>query len=349
MLVFSFGAIGISPINAQGLALSERLMIQLTKPMQVIVDGKSLRDAINAVGQQTQINLWLDRRVDPSVAVKLGPIGPTPFAALQQLAHSCGCVVMPIDNVMLIGRQRWVDQTAATLMSIDLDDSTPTVDIAWDDLTTPREALGKAIGEDFELENPLPHDLWPAVSWRRIDRRLAVALVLSQFDRRPVSTDSLTRVATTPMTDRGQFNRKYKLSELNDDFRKAFDRNSRTNQTKLEGDIVSASGRVSVHRTALASVLASVEPKSPDIDQATFTIKKMRTSAKNAFEQLAKMAGRTCRIESDVEQVCQNVVSVEGTDLTLRDLIARVASEAGVAATWTGDTIVISAAKRTGE
>jgi hypothetical protein len=86
-----------------------------------------------------------------------------------------------------------------------------------------------------------------------------------------------------------------------------------------------------------------------DVDRSTFTIKRLRTSAKNAFAQLAQMAGRKCRIEPEASEACQGLVSVEGTDLTLRELIGRVAAEAGVEVSWTGDTIVISAPKRRDE
>ena len=330
----SWGLIGSSPTGANELALQDRLFTQLTRPMQSIVDGRSLREAINSIARQTQLNVWLDRRVDPSVPVALGPIGPTPFAALEQLAESSGCVVMPIENVILIGHQKWVDQTSATLMSLDLNDSLPAVEIAWDDLTTPHEALRKAVGADVDLDTPLPHDLWPAVGWQGVDRRVAATLILAQFDRRPVSTESVTNLATEPATSRGQFRRRYTLAKYNSDFRKVFLRAARANRAEFEGGSVSAAGNVTSHRIALTSVLASIRPKSVDIDRSTFTIKRMRTTAKNAFEQLAKMAGRTCRIETDVNEACQNTVSVEGTDLTLRELTARVASEVGVTATW---------------
>jgi hypothetical protein len=310
----------------------------------VIVDGKPLREAIHTIAAQTQINVWFDRRVDPSVAVALGPLGPTPFVAFQRLAESSGCVVMPIENVLLIGRPAWVDQISAALMSMELEDGPP-ADVAWDDLTTPSEALRKAVGGDFQLEEDLPHDLWPAVQWHAIDRRVAVALILGQFDRRPVSTESIERLGSEAATDRGLFDLRYSFASLNGDVQKAFQEVAPRGRAVIHGTSVTTTGKVSAHRATLNSVLASVRPKSVDLDRSTFTIKRLRTSAKNAFEQLAQMSGRTCRIESAASEACERMVSVQGTDLTLRELIRLVAAEVGVDATWMVDTIVISAPK----
>ncbi len=357
MLVLAVTWFGTWPgaICAADLSLQDRMVVQLTKPMQSIVDGRPLRDAINSIAEQAHLNVWLDRRVDPSVPVALGPLGPTAFASLQQLAKSSGCVVMPIANVILIGRQKWVDQTTTTLMSLTLDDSSPRQSIHWDDLTTPQEALAAAVAGDVELDNDLPHDLWPAIDWHDLDPRVAVALILAQFDLRPDSTESISKLTTVPTTGRGQFTRQYALSLNNSDFRKAFlsatktGRSKVTGRVKVDGETVSATGSAAAHRTALTAALTSIRPKSVDIDRSTFTIKRLRTSAMNAFAQLAKLAGRTCQIEPAAQEACQKPVSVEGTDLTLRELTNRVAAEVGVTVSWSVDTIVISALTGPGE
>jgi hypothetical protein len=321
---------------------SDEMFQRLVKPMKSIVDGKPFREALQSIAAQAELNLWLDRRVDPTKPVSLGPIGPTPFAAVKQLAESRGCVAMPIANVLLVGRETWVDQTAATIMDLQLDAAPSKADIQWDDLATPVEALTAAVGSEVSVTPALPHDLWPAVNWQGVDRRVAVAVILAQFGRRPDSTESIRSLTTVRANDRGSFAGRYALGDLNATFRNSFLQSDRRGTVEREGRFVNATGRIAAHRNAIGSAIGSIRPRPSDVDESTFTIKRMRTSARNAFDQLAKMAGRSCRINDDAAQACQKIVSIEGADLTLRQLTDRVATEAGVVATWSVDTIVIS-------
>ena len=77
----------------------DELFARLVAPKYTVVDGKSFRGALNSIAEHAQVNLWLDRLVDPTASVAMGAIGPTPFAAIQKLADSRGCVVMPVANV----------------------------------------------------------------------------------------------------------------------------------------------------------------------------------------------------------------------------------------------------------
>ena len=315
---------------------------KLVRPINSIVDGKPFRQAIVSIADQAQLNVWIDRRVDPSPPVLLGPIGPTTYSALDQLAQSQNCVVMPVRNVVLIGRPKWVDQAAASVMLLQIDDRSQVANIAWGDLTTPAEALAIAADQPLEIDPILPHDLWPAADLQSLDRRIAIALILAQFDRRPISTDSISKLKTEPADMTGQLGFPYQLGAMSDDFRTEFLATDRRGRVELKAESVFAQGSVAAHRQALNAVLAMAKSQSADPDRSVFTIKKMRTTAANALIQLAKMAGRSCHIDSQAEQACQKIVSVDGKDLTLRELTDRIAAEVGVLATWNADTIVIT-------
>ena len=57
------------------------------------------------------------------------------------------------------------------------------IDVDWQELTTPQEALRLVSDAASSPANTptLPHDLWPAVHWQKIERQVAVILILSQF------------------------------------------------------------------------------------------------------------------------------------------------------------------------
>ncbi len=96
-------------------------MLCYPPPMTSIVDGKSFRNGVTGIAKQAQLNVWIDRRVDPTSPVIAGPVGPTVFAAIGKLAARRDCVLMPVANVLLVGRQDWVDQTASSILSLKIE------------------------------------------------------------------------------------------------------------------------------------------------------------------------------------------------------------------------------------
>ena len=68
----------------------------------------------------------------------------------------------------------------------------------------------------------------------------------------------------------------------------------------------------------------------------------MRTSAGNALQQLCGVAGRRCEIAPAARKACEQTVTVEGKDATLRELIDLVAKQAGVKVRWGDGVIFVS-------
>ncbi len=325
---------------------------QLSIPMTSIVDGKPFREALTGIADEARINLWIDRHVDPTSPVVAGPVGPTVYAAITKIAAQRDCVVMPVKNVLLVGRPEWVDQAASSVLGLQLDDGRAAVaDIGWEDLTAPGEALQQAAAlgaGEVDVTPELPHDLWPANKWKKIDRRVAATLVLAQFDLRPKTTTSITEIETVAASN-AILTRTYAINQPADAIRKLSDAMTaadRNVQIRAEKDSLTARGDVVAHRAAIKAMFELTENNAgPDPEKDTFTLKRMTTSAENALRQLAGTARKTCVIEPDAAQACRQNVSIEGQDLTLRELIDMVAKQADVTATWQDDTIVISAKK----
>ena len=329
----------IEQTQAADLASTDPMLRRLVAPMNSVVDGLAFRDAINSIGDQAGLNVWLDRSVDPTETVSCGPVGPSVYLALQRLADTRNCVVMPVANVVLVGRPQWIAKSVVAIDSVvdpdsPLQDSAATVDIQWDDLTSPSEALDIAAGSQVSIDPPLPHDLWPSIAWRRVDRRAAVAMIVAQFDRRLRQTANLQNLRTTDGTANDSVSRSYDLDESESLFRRQFLAADSDAKVRRTPGGLQATGSAEAHRKAIDSVLVAMVPQLPDPDEATFTIKRMRTTAENAFHQLAAMAGRRCEIDASVAQACKSVVSVAGQDLTLRQLIQLVADEVQLGVSW---------------
>jgi hypothetical protein len=270
------------------------------------------------------------------------------FAAIQKLADQRSCAVMPVANVLWVGRPEWVDQTAASLLMLELSDPEKLADVSWDDLVTPTEAIALAASEGaaVEVDPVLPHDLWPATTWKQIDRRVAVTLVLAQFGRKPQSTTNISTFKSVAASGAGRFTRRYSQGKASAAIRAAMNSEDSSSRIRSISGWIQGTGSMAAHRAAVAAIFDSLAVASaPDPDSDTFTLKKLSTTAENALIQLARSAQKSCVIEPAAIGSCQKTISIEGEDVTLRTLIKMVADQAGVVADWQGDKIVISLAK----
>lgn len=328
--------------RADDFSRRDRFYAVLSSPMNSVVEGKSFRDGLLGIAKQAELNVWIDRRVDPTTPVTAGLIGPTVFSAIGKLAARRDCVLMPVANVLLVGRPDWVDQTASSILSLKLNGDENLADIDWGDLTTPEEAIASAAGTAVKVDPALPHDLWPATTWKQVDRRVAVALVLAQFDRVPQSTASLRRLRSAPATP-GSFSRRYLFDHANATIRDAMQEADRKSRFRNEGDWLIATGSATAHRFAVTHLFDKM-PKvaAPDPNKDPFTLKPTSASAENLFFNFARMANRTCEIQADAAAACKRVISVEANDATLKQLSDMVAEQVGVHVQWLEDRIVVS-------
>ncbi|MAI35601.1 MAG: hypothetical protein CMM07_28525 [Rhodopirellula sp.] len=317
---------------------------KLATPMNSVIDGKPFRAAISGIAEQVGLNVWLDRSVDPTAVISVGSSGSTVYGALSQIAASRDCVLMPISNVLLVGRpERIAKLTAAILMPrpMSASVSTAVIDVTWDDLTTPTTALNRSTGKSFDSSRTLPHDLWPKTEWRQIEQNVAVALILGQFNLQFDQSLFPKRLVTSSLQPTRPLKRRYS-SELAKVVRPTISKNDPTARIRVSGNWLETTATFSAHAAANEAIFAALKPTLPDPDKDTFTLKQMRTTAGNALQQLCGVAGRRCEIAPDARKACERTVTVEGKDATLRELIELVANQAGVKATWRDDVIFIS-------
>jgi hypothetical protein len=235
-----------------------------------------------------------------------------------------------------------VEQTSAAILAIPAARRGGSIDVSWNDLTTPQEAL-RAVTEgasgSARGQPTLPHDLWPAVTWNNLDRQVAIALVLAQFESTFEDRDGQN---DPPQT----FTRRYSQDAVSlPPIRQAMRAADPASQVRASGDWIVAKGTIAAHWAATITMLhQAAESTGADPDADTFHLKKLSTSAENAFQQLAQAARKTCIIKPEAAQACKTIISIEGRDVTIRQLIDIAAEQAGVVATWKTDSIEISLA-----
>ncbi|TWU60027.1 hypothetical protein Poly51_03010 [Rubripirellula tenax] len=310
-------------------SIQDPIAARLSAPMTAIVDGLPLRAAIDRLTGPAQVNVCLSRDVDPTTPIQLGPVGPTSFAAIRQVAQSVGCEVDFVAGVVVIGKATWIDGVASRLSALPTaspnagrNKKTDFRDIGWDRLATPTEAIALASGETST--NELIHDLWPETRWIRIDRSVAVTLVRSQIEPPPPAA-SLTR--------------SYQSSAPGELRASVESVDSRAKARMVDGNLV-VQASPAAHRAAVFQLLGQ-PPAGRESNDAPYSLKST-TSARNALTQLSQAAGRTCVIEPSAADACEAIISIEEKDVTLKVLIERVAILAGVTIQWNDKTVVVT-------
>ncbi|MGV3485846.1 MAG: hypothetical protein ACO1RT_15620 [Planctomycetaceae bacterium] len=336
-------AISSAVDDAPRVAVQPELATKLTADFRTAFNDKPLRDALESIAHSRQINYWLDREVDPTTLVTTGAEARTAFQAIEALARSAGIEVTAIDNVVLIGRSEWLERTAAAAIRVP---RSPTVSqIAWPALTTPSQAAKACLDRDLP---PLPHDLWPAVTWSHISASLAHLLVAAQFDMMPSSTAAPSYVPLKSSVER--FAALYPSGPHATAMRSAVSqadpratvRNSGT--AKGSESQLLINGSIHAHLAAIDVWLAHIASpaKAADIDQLRFTLRLENTAAIKVFRQLAATAGRQLAIHPEAADRLEGLVSFTANDQSLRELSNHLAEIAKVSIDWTDTTLTIN-------
>lgn len=315
---------------------------------------------------------WLDRHVDPSQTVSLKQAGPTAAAVLQEMADQLGLACFPLPHVLLIGRPEWVRQTLATVQHSPAPDlvtwrwprGTPAVAI-MDHLLPGKLTNGPpkqpADGSWF------PHDIWRSGGWCQVDRRMAVCLMLAQFDLALAPTASLRQLrldaaerpsVVTAAADYSGSVARFPIAypagpdaiSLRDFARRLRPPAQVRSTAQRMVVTASAAGHLRLlHRLWLQTrppADASAPPmEDPGAEPPTFDLRLINRPALDVLSQLAATAGKKIEVTEDAKRLGSELVTLEAKQQTLQSLSFRVAEEVGLAVRWNEKTVEVTVAK----
>lgn len=340
------------PIEAQNprkdsltqLAVDSRLSVKLLSDYRFSVTEKPLRDTLHSLAAAAQINVWLDRRLDPTTLITTGAEGRTLYQAISACALTVGASVGVVDNVVLVGRKEWVERVAGVVLARPRSNASKNViaELHWADLTTPTQAAACCVASSAQR---LPHDLWPAVQWTKIDGPLALLLVTAQFDLMP-APDPVD--AYTPIVVPAVVSALYPTGTQATAMRAAIAEVDPKAKIKEVNSQLVVAGTAAAHLAAINAWLmpaVGAKPKILDVDKIQFSIDLKNAVAEQVFAQLSGTAGRTLVIAPEAMESCKQKVSLSAKDTTLRTLSERVATAAKVSVTWTDTQLNVTAAK----
>lgn len=351
VLFIVFGVTSASPARAQkpqGRSQAEKassavdlgLAAKLTGNFRSAIADKPLRDALVSIAEAAQINLWLDRRVDPTVPSSSDPVATTVYQTLASVAKSAELTILPVQNVVLVGRAQWVEKTAAVLRSLETKGQQG--NFAWPDLTTPTQAIEIVVGNAATTQPALPHDLWPRQSFAQLPPQVAAALITSQFDLMP-SDDALKTM--TPLTAPPRSSALYPTGKHAAALRAEVTKVDRTSSLREVNSQLMLTGSPAAHRAATDAWLRTTgaETSKPiDLDKLRFSLRLENAVAEQVLTQLAATSGRKLVIDPQVAEACKKPVTLAIEDETMRTLTDKISVSVGVQIRWTDTQLQVS-------
>ena len=310
-------------------AVDAQLSAKLLSDYRFSIHEKPLRDTLHSLAERSQINLWLDREIDPTTLITTGADARTLYQAISASARSAGASVSVVDNVVLVGRNDWVERVAGAVLAMARGGTKR--DISWTELATPTVAAASCVTAS---QQPLPHDLWPGVHWKQIDAAVALLLVAAQFDLMPSnqSGGSYSELAVPE-----KLSALYPVGKHAASMRAAILQADTKATMKESNAQLLVTGTAAAHQAATTTWLgyaALTQPKKLDIDKVQFSLELKKKPAEQVFAQLAGAAGRVLVIHPNAVELCKQSVTLSEKDKTIRSLSESIAKAAGVAVTW---------------
>ncbi len=348
----------VDPAGAQSVSTS--LERRLAAAHQSRFSGQSLRATLQTLSQATNVDHWLDRRVDPEQKVAVAAAGPTVEGAFASVAESVGLSSLPIDNLVLVGRREWVDRTGALIMAaavgaapgeiegragaaVSMAAGAPPQSIAWPFLTTPAEAL-QTVAEKMNASADgvdLPHDLWPAFENDAIRPATVLTLIGAEFDQWLRRVDAA--IGAEPMPEHVAVEQAYPaaaVEKLRDQLRRVDpEATIQVRQTKAD-----VRGGALVHREIQRSIYRSKQRRRPVAgppptpSQKRFTINWQNAPADKALASLTGAGGWTLSVQPEAQEAVTRLINLQADELPLDELIQQVARQVGLRATFRDDT-----------
>jgi len=314
-------------------AVHPRTVVRLTNNLRASISEVPLRDALNQIATLSDVNLVIDRRVDPTTPVNTGKDPTTAYQAILGIADSANLRVVVVENVIIVGRGPWVESLVGVILA-DPPRGKILDSVQWPELSTPTIAADAA---SMKLTGLLPHDLWPETHWKEIRQETAAQIIAAQFDQMPTASGALVPIVAAP-----------RVTAL---YPGIADVTKEIKSLDPGAVIVSKKNHLSAKATPAAHIAAinrwlrtTKTAATVDIDKALFTLRLQDAVAEDALRQLSATAGLQLIIRDDAKASCGARVSLVANDVTLRQLTNQIADQINVTLTWNADQLVVQSA-----
>ena len=184
---------------------------QLRSPCRMTSTGRSALDVLKSLRNAHSMNIWIDRRIDHSVAIDISRKKPSLEETFLAIAEQLEAEASFCDRIVIFAPQGIADVTATSILRLrEALRKQPTSNarkllsrtrLHWEDLATPSDIAGM-IRDEWKVEIPLDrmeHDLWNGQVLQDIDATDAVVLLTQGFGITPASIERNGQFSFAPM------------------------------------------------------------------------------------------------------------------------------------------------------
>ena len=309
----------------------EPLPVVLAKAVPgVTFEDVPVRRAVNRVAAANGAAVVFGRDVDPTTPVNLDAAGDRVADVLADLAGQAGAAAVPVGGAVFVGplgdcaallelvrRRREELKPTRGVRRAAREAAARELAFAWDDLARPADLFAEmtaAFGLSVEPGEPVPHDLWPAGRLPAADAPAALNAVLVPFGLTFAWTADRRGVRVVPIP-----------ADLNPPPAPPL-----------------ASFAAGVPESGAAVGEGGGEP----LDRRRFTLKAREATVRQVMEAVAKTGVRFEYDERALVAAGGNLdaeVEIDVTDADADAFFAALFEPAGVAASWAGTTVTLTA------
>lgn len=322
---------------------------------------RGLREGLQQLAHAHQIQVWIDRRVDPARRVTVEVTGVPLLEAIREIAQRAGAAAVAIEPVIIVGHPETVLRIAASIGRLRGELAATTHPAArrlrerqavqWPMLATPDDALAAAF-RAWRIDPPpvtLPHDLWPAGELREVDAAMALGLIAGGFDR-AVRFDA-PAVAFEPLASSPTYTANYRAAEVPRPLRNEVAERDSATMWNVRGPTVELTA-TAVGHAALRMALAAAETRDAPAGrnaapaESRFTLEVKQTPAAELLAKLAAAGGWQLEISEEAQRRAASRISLSARDATLAELVEAACRQAGLEGQLEGGRLRVRPATR---
>jgi len=345
---------GQEPAWKTGMALRK----QLETPLSLTWGDRELRGALESLGKNTGVAIFLDRRIDPNGKLALSAADEPLRTLLLRVAEQADAGVSLVGSVVYVGPKATASKllALATLRRQEAGKLPNDLRIrlskseawSWNDLAEPRQLLvdlAERGGVRIANAELIPHDLWPAANWPAMPWTERMTLLLAGFDL-TYETTGAGVIRLIPLPEKVVFEKTY--APRGDVDRTAADLRRAIPAAKIsvDGRTLRISAAVEDHERIdrlLRGESVTTTKVTPGQKRYTLTVENKPAGA--VLKTLATQLGKELKYDPALAEKLQTAVSLQVKEVPLEELLEKTLGPLGLAYRLTEKNIEIVAAQ----
>ncbi|QDV68451.1 hypothetical protein Poly24_21600 [Rosistilla carotiformis] len=333
---------------------------QLASTCRVTGTELPLRVVAHRIGETHQINVWIDRRIDPTTPVSLSASAGSLQQTLEAIATQADLEVGYADPIVIVAPQGRAIDAATRILALrsELKELPISVakrllqphDLDWPRATTPAE-IAEQISQTWNVlvaGDSLPHDLWDRSALRQIDAGGALVLLAEGFDLVPQYDLQTATFRMHPIEEGPAVGLDYPAAKVTASVTRALRKIDPEVTFEKRGALIRVTGNSSVHhRIRNIDAVPNAKPNKglaavePQMRRFTLRIPGVKPAA-SILQAVCNASGFTLDTSAASSERLKMPVSLEVEDQLATEIIESICAQAGLTVRFDATTAIVA-------